>query len=114
MNEFIQKFHLKMKLKRVINEFVTNLGYLYVNYQTVIYVTKRKTNANSRIQIKAKNDKKEIYLTLNYNCSNKKNKVIEYRSVHLIKQIHLAANPKQIFFLVRKQVASRERERVNK
>ena len=32
MNEFIQKFHLKIKLKRVINEFVTNLGYLYVNY----------------------------------------------------------------------------------
>ena len=98
MNEFIQKFHLKMKLKRVINEFVTNLGYLYVNYQTVIYVTKRKTNANSRIQTKAKNDKEEIYLTLNYNCSNKKNKVIEYRPVHLIKKIHLAADPKQIVF----------------
>ena len=65
----------KMKPKRLINDLIKDLGYLYVHYQSYIFV---KNNANRLIQIKVEKRKQMVLelFKLNYNCSNKKKIVI--------------------------------------
>ena len=47
----------KTKLKHLINDLTNDLEYLYEHYFSCIFVTRRKNNASTLIQIKIKNDK---------------------------------------------------------
>ena len=70
---------------------MSDMGYLYVHYQSCRCNEKKIINANSLIQIKVKKIKRKqvllkSYFTLNYNCKKKKKELSEDRPAHFEKK----------------------------
>ena len=89
------------KMKRHINGLPNDLGYLSVHYQSCIFVTWRKTNASSLIQIKVKHNKtktKGAEIIFNITIIAQARKImLKYRPANFEKN-HPAADRKQTFF----------------